>query len=99
MSRAGVRAWARRRDANEKSLLDTAAKCGYLVMRLGEFDALLCKKSTKQLLMIDCKVPTGKPTKKQAALVAAGWPLHYIASPTQLLALLGVPDWPVRGER
>lgn len=28
-----------------------------------------------------------------------GWPLHYVASPSQLLALLGVQaDWPVRGD-
>jgi hypothetical protein len=100
MSRAGIRAWARRRDQNEPELLTMARQLGCLVQRLEAFDALLYQPKTQRFFMIDIKMPKGKPTPKQQQLIQAGWPLHYVASSTQLLALLGVtPEWPAGSDR
>lgn len=57
-------------------------------MRLNAFDLLVLFRG--RLVMLDCKTVKGKPTKSQAALVAAGWPLRFVVTVDDALRAIGI---------
>ena len=76
-------------DTTQKDIVAALRKVGVQVEIVGGSFDLLCH-FRGRLFMLDAKTPTTKKgtyrlTKKQEALLAAGWPLICVTSPTQAL--------------
>lgn len=79
---------ARKRDRTEAAILQALHCIGAEYLLLDPFDILVLHRG--QLFMLDAKSPGGRQTKLQQQLVAQGWPLHFVETPYQALAVLGV---------
>lgn len=77
-----------RRDATEPAIVRALVQVGALVLRLDQFDLLVLFHG--RLTMLDCKTAKGKPTASQLALIAAGWPLHFVVTVDDALRVLGI---------
>jgi len=78
----------RKRDMTEPAILQALREIGAAYLLLDAFDVLVLWRG--QLFMLDCKAMNGRPTLTQQDLLARGWPLHFVVTPQQALAVLGV---------
>jgi len=62
-------------------------RAGAQVLRLDVFDLLVLYRG--RLFMLDAKMPTGRPTKAQAAITTLGWPLRYVQDEIAALQAIG----------
>lgn len=77
-----------RRDNTHADIVKGLRKCGYSVLPQDDYD-MLVKNHTGQLFMLDAKSPGGKPTELQGKMLAAGWPIHFVETVEQALAIVG----------
>lgn len=82
-----LKRWNPRRDQNERAIVQALERAGAQVLRLDVFDLLVLYRG--RLFMLDAKMPTGRPTKAQDALTAAGWPLAYVEDELSALRQIG----------
>ena len=78
----------RKRDRTEPAILRALRAVGAEYVVLDPFDLLVLYRGG--LFMLDCKTPDGRATKTQHLLIANGWPLHFVVTPEQALAVLGI---------
>lgn len=76
-----------KRDANEPIIVAALRDVGAQVLRLDVFDLLVLHH--QRLFMLEAKVPKGRKTDRQEALIAAGWPLTYVETPEAALKAIG----------
>jgi len=78
---------AAKRDTTEREIVAALRKVGALVLRLDRFDLLVFYRG--RFFMFDAKTGKGRATFAQETLIAEGWPLSYVRSPIEALALIG----------
>lgn len=78
----------RKRDVTEPAILRVLRQVGADYLLLDPFDVLVLYRH--RLFMMDCKVPSGRVTATQAGLVTRGWPLRFVVTPDDALAVLGI---------
>ncbi len=84
---------AARKDETQADIVEALRKVGARVMVLDAFDLLVHHQG--DLYMLEAKTPRSKKGRvvKQASqqkLEADGWPLRYVRSPKEALAVLGI---------
>lgn len=79
---------ASRRDATEPEILRALSQVGADFILLDPFDVLVLFRG--QLVMLDCKTAKGRPTRNQQVLIDRGWPLHFVRTAEEALAVIGV---------
>ncbi len=84
---------AQKRDSNEKEIIHDLRYCGYKVMQLDKFDLLVYGRGT--FWIMDVKSESGKPTASQLKMLDDGWPLHFVKTSEEALAIVR-PKQPVR---
>lgn len=78
-----------RTDRTAKALIAHAEQLGAMWMPIsGAIDGLLYFRG--QLLMVDWKSPGGALTPTQSKLASQGWPIHFLSTPAELEAALGI---------
>ena len=81
---------AKRRDLNERPLVELLRKAGFLVHRNDRLcDLIVCDPRTGVITLLEVKnLESGKPrlTPDQREAVAAGWPLQIVTDPASALA-------------
>jgi hypothetical protein len=82
-----LKRWDAKRDANEPDVIRALRRVGAQVVRLDVFDLLVLFRG--QPYLIDIKSEHGKPTRAQRTLVALGWPLRFVQTPEEALAVIG----------
>src|SRR3990167_2007282 len=82
-----LKRWNAKRDQNEVAIVRALWKAGAAVLRLDAFDMLVLYRG--HLFMLDAKMPKGRPTEAQAALLACGWPLRYVRDEMSALRAIG----------
>lgn len=97
---------AKRRDLNERPLVELLRKAGFLVHRNDRLcDLIVCDPRTGVISLLEVKNPaSGKPrlTPDQREAVAAGWPLKIVTDAAAALAAVrrtdprSEPDFPPR---
>lgn len=80
-----------RRDNTHSEIVKGLRKCGYKVIPLHEFDALVLGPDGR-LTMLEIKSPGGKLTPSQKQLTAEGWPLKIAESVEEALNIVGSRD-------
>lgn len=80
----------KRRDSTEAAILRTLRQVGAQYVLLDPFDILALWHG--QLYMLDCKTLVGRQTMRQRELVRCGWPLHFVVTPQEALAVLGIKE-------
>jgi hypothetical protein len=78
---------AAKRDTTERAIVDALRQAGCLVLQLDAFDLLVFRRG--KFFMFDAKTGKGRATLAQERLIAAGWPLCYVRSVSEALALVG----------
>lgn len=87
-----LKRWNAKRDGNERRIVAALKKAGAQVLRLDTFDLLILYRGN--LFMLDAKMPKGRATLTQAALIAEGWPLCYVEDEIAALKAIGaVGQW------
>ena len=81
---------AKRRDANELSIVRSLESVGAQVMRLHEFDLLVYFRG--QVHMLEVKTGKGVLKDSQRDMMQEGWPLKIVRSEKQALAAIGAQD-------
>ena len=79
--------YAAKRDGNEGAICDALEKAGALVLKLNKFDLLVRYRGS--LFMLDSKMPKGRATKAQQALIDQGWPLCFVRDEIAALKAIG----------
>lgn len=79
--------YAAKRDGNEGPIVKALRRVGALVLQLNKFDLLVLYRD--RLFMLDSKMPKGRPTKAQQALIDAGWPLCFVRDEIAALKAVG----------
>lgn len=80
-----------RRDNTHADIVKGLRKCGYAVLPQDDYD-MLVKAPDGRLFMLDAKSPGGKATELQNKMLSAGWPLHFVESVEDALAVVGSRD-------
>jgi ATP-dependent exoDNAse (exonuclease V) beta subunit len=79
--------YARRVDSTQAALIRTARRLGAKVEVLGgKIDVLMLWHG--RVLIVDWKGPHTRKTATQQRMTEQGWPVHYVRSEDELLALL-----------
>jgi hypothetical protein len=82
-----LKRWNAKRDATEPAIVDALEQAGAKVIRLDVFDLLVLYHG--RLFMFDAKLPKGRKTQSQLALVEEGWPLQFVTEPFAALRAIG----------
>ena len=88
-----LKRYAARRDKTEPEILKALAKVGADYLLIDAVDVLVLYRG--QVFLLECKSTRGKvktmcpKTASQEALVKRGWPLHFVTTPEQALAVIG----------
>ena len=80
----------RRRDANEKPIVEALRRIGVLVHRVsdkGIADLICYDPRSRQCALVEVKMPGEGYTAAQQDLVESGWPFHLVRSVDEALAL------------
>lgn len=85
-----VKRRAAKRDANERDIVAALEARGHKVMRLDEFDLLVCRSGDGHLRMLEVKSPSGSLTDAQGSMLHQGWPLLVVRDVAQ--AILAVEN-------
>ena len=82
-----LKRFAARRDSTEPDILRGLSRVGAQYLLLDTFDVLVLFRG--RLTMLDCKSEEGRPTARQAALIAKGWPLRFVRTAEEALRVIG----------
>ena len=82
-----LKRFATKRDRNEPEILRALQRVGAEFIRLDPFDVLVLFRG--RVTMLECKVKSGRATRNQQYLVARGWPLRFVRTPTEALEAIG----------
>lgn len=77
-----------RRDNTHHAIVDGLRRCGYLVWPQDDYD-MLVKGHDGRIHLLDAKSRGGKPTKLQRKMLDAGWPIMFVETVEQALAIVG----------
>lgn len=91
MSRVGQ---IRKRDANEKGIVEALRKCGASVLRISEEgapDLLVSFKSghRRELALLEIKAHRGRQTAAQLKFEADGWMVYIVRTVDEALKVIG----------
>jgi hypothetical protein len=84
---------ARKRDANEKPIVQALERIGVRVRRISEkgFADLVClSPRTGHVVLLEVKSSSGKLTREQIRYSNDGWPVIVVRSTAEALAVFGV---------
>jgi len=81
-----VRHHGAKRDATEPEILRALARVGADYVCLDIVDVLVFFRG--RLFLLECKSKGGRKTRNQKRLVERGWPVHFVMTAEQALAVL-----------
>lgn len=77
-----------RRDNTHHAIVAGLRKCGYSVWPQDDYD-MLVRGHNGLIYILDAKSPGGKPTKLQQKMLDAGWPIKFVTTVEEALAIVG----------
>lgn len=85
---------ARKRDANEKPIVEALERCGVRCRRISErgFADLICYAPRAGIVLLEVKAKKGKLTQAQVEHRADGWPVVIVRSEAEALHACGVTN-------
>lgn len=83
--------WNRKRDANEKAIVDALRQAGAAVMPVsGEGVPDLLVLWRRKVLLLEIKTAKGRATLAQSKTAAAGWPIVTVHTADEALKAVGI---------
>lgn len=79
---------AKRRDANEREIVNTLKRAGCLVAKTDIVDLIVQRGA--ETMLIECKTKTGTRTALQRQMEADGWRVHIVRTPEEALKAVGL---------
>lgn len=76
--------YAKRRDANEREIIQALEARGYLVKQ-DDFVDLVVQRQDGKIVLLEVKSANGRLTKLQSADIAAGWLFHIVRTPEEAI--------------